>query len=369
MPKKKIQFVLHALMMGMVLAGLCCRSDKYPDGMYAELHTNKGLIVLSLEYAKVPMTVANFIGLVEGTIENDVFPIGVPFFSGSKFHRVVPGHVIQAGIPNAEGDTGLGYEFPNEIHPELSHNRAGILGMANGGPHTNGSQFYITLGDRSYLDGDYTVFGEVIAGLDVVFAIAQGDLINEIKIVRIGKEAARFRADTETFHDLILQAKKRVEEQQNEKNAREAAVIQERWPDAIVSGSGAKYVILVEGKDAIPESGSHVLVRYSGEVLGGKKFFSASDALPDDEPPAEEFVMVIGESMVNPGFDQAVSQMRVGEKRTVILPSHLAYGISGFYARETQGKKRFVISPGSTLVYDVELLEKIARSPADQYVL
>jgi cyclophilin family peptidyl-prolyl cis-trans isomerase len=365
MLEKKKRFVLHALMTGLILIGMCCKSDRYPDGMYAELHTNKGLIVLSLEYEKVPMTVANFVGLAEGTIKNDVFPEGVPFFSGSKFHRVVQGHVIQAGIPNADGDKGLGYEFPNEIHPELSHNRAGVLGMANAGPHTNGSQFYITLGDRSYLDGDYTVFGEVIAGLAVVFDIVQGDVINEINIVRSGREARQFRADNQTFDDLILLANKREEEQENEKKAQESAAIQKNWPDAIETESGMKYVIVVEGEGEVPESGTSVIVRYSGEVLGGKKFFSASNGLPDDEPPAEKFVMRIGKNAVNPGFDQAISQMRAGEKRILILPSHLAYGTGGFYAREIQGKKRFVISPGSTLVYEVDLLEKIAGSLAD----
>lgn len=369
MLEKKKRFVLRALMTGLVFTGMCCTSDKYPDGLYAELHTNKGLIVLYLEYEKVPMTVANFVGLAEGTTKNDVFPEGVPFYSGSKFHRVVPGHVIQAGIPNTDGDAGLGYEFPNEIHPVLSHNRAGVLGMANGGPHTNGSQFYITLGDRSYLDGDYTVFGEVMAGLDVVFDIVEGDVINEISIVRSGKEAGHFPADTEAFHDLMLQAKKRVEEQEKEKNARESAAIKKKWPDAIEADSGEKYVIVIEGKGEVPESESSVLVRYSGEVLGGKKFFSASNGLPDDEPPAEKFVMIIGKSMVNPGFDRAISRMKVGEKRILILPSDLAYGTGGFYAREIPGKKRFVISPGSTLVYEAELLEKITGSLADQNVL
>ena len=171
MPTKKFRILLFSLLIVSVLTGLFCSKVKYPDGLYAELHTNKGLIVLSLAYERTPMTVANFVGLAEGKIKNDVFPAGVPYFNGSKFHRVVPGHVIQAGAPNTEGDVQLGYMFPNEIYPELSHNHAGVLGVANGGPHTNGSQFYITLGDRSYLDGDYTVFGEVIEGLDVVNTI------------------------------------------------------------------------------------------------------------------------------------------------------------------------------------------------------
>jgi peptidylprolyl isomerase len=356
---RKWGIMLFFLLIGSILAGLCCSNAKYPDGLYAELHTNKGLIVLSLAYEKTPMTVAHFVGLAEGKIQNDALPEGVPFFDGSRFHRVVPGHVIQAGAPAAEGEGRLGYMYPNEIHPELSHNRAGVLGVANGGPHTNGSQFYITLGDRSYLDGDYTVFGEVFEGMDVVFAIVQDDVINRVKIVRCGDEAEQFKADTETFQNLRIQVQNRVEDQEKEKKARESTTIQKRWPKAVETESGMQYVVVREGKGKVPGPGSKVMVRYSGEVLNGKKFFSTQDGTPDGESPAEEFVMEIGKSHITPGFDQAVYQMRIGEKRLLILPSRLAYGVRGFYAKETQGKKRFVISPNSTLVYEVELVDKV----------
>ncbi len=137
--------------------GPACRGPKYPDGVYAEVTTNKGLIVLELEFEKTPMTAANFVGLAEGTIDNAAFAPGRPFFDGTKWHRVVAGHVIQCGIPVGGKAEDPGYEFPNEIVlPELNHGRAGMVNMANGGPHTNGSQWCITLGDRSYLDGDYT---------------------------------------------------------------------------------------------------------------------------------------------------------------------------------------------------------------------
>jgi len=216
------RFTLFSLVIISLWAGFCCSNAHYPEGLYAELHTNKGLIVLSLAYEKTPMTVANFVGLAEGTLKNDALSEGVPYFDGSKFHRVVPGHVIQAGAPNTDGDNSLGYMFPNEIHPELSHNHAGILGMANGGPHTNGSQFYITLGDRSYLDGDYTVFGEVIEGMDVVFAIIQDDVIENIKIVRSGRIARQFSADTETFHNLMVQVQRNRDRKVIRKLFREA---------------------------------------------------------------------------------------------------------------------------------------------------
>ena len=151
--------------------------ETYPPGLYAELTTPKGVIVVSLAFGRVPMTVANFVGLAEGTIENQVFPLGTPFYNGTRFHRVAPGHVVQAGRPVSDEVTTPGYSLPNEIHPTLRHDKAGMVGLANGGPHTGKSQFYITLGDRSYLDGDYTVFGEVFRGMDVVREIVPEDPI------------------------------------------------------------------------------------------------------------------------------------------------------------------------------------------------
>src|SRR6185295_8481977 len=161
----------------LILAALSAASGlaQRPDGLYAEIRTSKGLIVARLEPELTPMTVANFVGLAEGTIANAAFDPGRPFFDGTVYHRVVPGHVIQTGVPQSDRARGPGYAFPNEIHARLSHNHAGALNMANSGPHTNGAQFCIMLGDRSYLDGNYTVFGEVVEGLDVVMKIARGD--------------------------------------------------------------------------------------------------------------------------------------------------------------------------------------------------
>src|SRR5262249_23316660 len=152
----------------------------------AEIRTSKGLIVARLEPDLTPLTVANFVGLAEGTIANAAFDTGRPFYDGTVFHRVVAGHVIQTGVPPSDRARNPGYTFPNEVHAKLSHNHAGALNMANGGPHTNAAQFCITLGDRSYLDGDYTVFGDVFEGIDVVMRIAQGDTIESVRIARMG---------------------------------------------------------------------------------------------------------------------------------------------------------------------------------------
>jgi len=332
--------------------------EKYAKGIYAELNTNKGLIVLILEFKKVPMTTANFVGLAEGMIKNSALPDGVPYYNGTRFHRVVPNHVIQAGAPFSTDKTGPGYVYPNEIYPGLSHNRAGVLGMANGGPHTNGSQFYITLSDRSYLDGDYTVFGHVIQGMDVVNNIVQGDVIESVKIVRVGREAEEFKPDTDSFQKLIKMAEQRVKKEEERKKRTEAKIIQRNWPGAIEAENGSKFIIVKKGKGDKQETGTKLKVVYTGQFLDGRMFSSSTEeGKPVPAGEAEPFIFEVGKSSVNPGLDAALMDMRKGEKRIVIFPAHLAYGTGGFYAREKKGEKRFVISPNTTLVYEIELLD------------
>lgn len=162
-------------------------------------------------------------------------------------HRVVPGHVIQAGMA-AAGSTAPGYQFPNEIVPALSHGKAGMLGMANAGPHTNTAQFYITLGDRSYLDGNYTLFGEVVSGMDVVNATVQGDWIDHVRIVRVGERARTFKADTTTFRAMVEAAEARVKAADDKKAREEAAIIARKWPGAKPSPRGALVMVTREGQ-------------------------------------------------------------------------------------------------------------------------
>jgi peptidylprolyl isomerase len=332
--------------------------EKYDKGLYAELNTNKGLIVLLLEFKKVPMTTTNFVGLAEGTIINSALSEGTPYYDGTVFHRVVPNHVIQAGAPGGTEKSGPGYAYPNEIHPKLSHNKAGVLGVANGGPHTNGSQFYITLSDRSYLDGDYTVFGHVTQGMDVVEKIVQGDIIESVKIVRIGRGAKNFHPDTESFNTLVESAKKRVKKEDEKKKQEEEKIIRKNWPQTVQAENGSKYIIVREGKEDKPGIGSKLKVIYTGQFLDGRTFSSSADqGKPASIKDAKQFEFEVGKSRVNPGLDAALMDMRKGEKRIVILPAHLAYGTGGFYARERKGEKRFVISPNTTLVYEVELVD------------
>lgn len=325
------------------------------DGLYADLSTTKGHILLQLEFEKAPMTVANFVGLAEGTIENRATGPGVPFFDGTMFHRVVPGHVIQAGMPRS-ATRSPGYVIPNEIEPSLSHGRPGMLGMANAGPHTATCQFYITLGDRSYLDGNYTLFGEVVSGLDVVNVIVQGDIVNHVRILRVGDKARAFKADTANFRAMSEDVAARVKAAEERKAREEETQIQKEWPAAQRSPAGARYAVDREGAGDPPKAGDQVTVTYTGRFLDGRRFCSTADAgRPAFCGTAESFTYEVGKTRVTPAIDEAVATMRRGERRTVIAPASLGYGTSGFTARDVPGQKRFVISPNTTLVYEIEI--------------
>ncbi len=348
-----------------VLLFSSCAKARYSEGLYAEIDTEKGMIVLELEFEKVPMTVANFVGLAEGAIENSAIPAGVPFFDGTVFHRVVPGHVIQAGSPAGSNEEGPGYMFPNEIHPDLDHGRPGMVGMANGGPHTNGSQFYITLGDRSYLDGDYTVFGRVARGMEAVDAIVQGDRVNTVRIIRTGRKAMGFHPETASFGRMVAEAEMRVKDEAEKRRAAEEELITLNWPEVSILEGGLRIQILAEGKGKPPAAGSVLNARYTARTLDGTEFVStAEDGKPDFRPEAETFGYTVGTTRVNAALDEALAGMKKGERRLLVVPAGLGYGSRGYYAPQRPGEKRFHISPGTTLVYEVEVLDiRDSREP------
>lgn len=178
--------------------------QELPDGMYARIETSRGTIVCRLEFEKTPITVCNFAGLAEGRLETRIRS-GQPFYDGLTFHRVIPDFMIQGGCPRGNGTGGPGHQFRNEIVEALRHNKAGVLAMANSGPHTNGSQFYITHKATPWLDGRHTVFGQVIEGQDIVDAIRQGDTIERVVIIRVGEQADKFTADQAMFDALLAQ--------------------------------------------------------------------------------------------------------------------------------------------------------------------
>ena len=181
------------------------------NGIYAKFNTNKGVILVKLTHDKTPGTVGNFIGLAEGNIENKIKPQGKPFYDGLKFHRVIPDFMIQGGCPLGTGTGDPGYKFDDEFHPELKHSGPGVLSMANSGPGSNGSQFFITHVETAWLDNKHTVFGNVVEGQDIVDSIAQGDVLESLEIVRVGEEAEKFNA-IEAFRTFEGSRLKRIQE-------------------------------------------------------------------------------------------------------------------------------------------------------------
>ena len=345
--------------------GMVSREGNYgPDGIYADFNTNKGKFSVILDYKKAPMTVANFIGLAEGTISNATYPPATPFFKGSIWHRVVKGHVIQGGEPsivkdpaNFEGSS-TGYEIPNEIS-DLSHNKAGMIGMANDGPNTNTCEYYITLADRSYLDGNYTLFGEVTNGMDVVNKIEQGDTTFSITIVRSGPEAEKFIVNDKTFKVLVDNQWKKVNSEMELKKTETRKFISMNYSGMITLADSIRYKILVPGKGNTPADSSLVDVKYKGRLVNGLSFASsAEDGKPVPENQPVIFSHVMGKDGLIKGISEALKDMKTGETRLLIIPPELGFGIkSAYYGKDIKGQKRFVISPGETLILEVSLIK------------
>ncbi len=338
------QFVQIAALTSVLLAGLvtpAVAEDAYPDGLYAEMHTSKGLIVLRLAYEEAPMTVVNFVGLAEGTKDSNK-PAGMPFYDGLTFHRVIESFMIQGGDPEGSGRGGPGYNFPDEIHPGLRHDGPGVLSMANAGRNTNGSQFFITHKATPWLDGKHAVFGRVIQGQDVVDAIEQGDKLEKLTIVRVGDAAKAFRADQARFDGMIAEIAAAEEAHAKKEYDTAMGVLEEAFPGQMqTTESGLMYIIVEAGDGPKPQPGTRIQAHYTGKFLSGRVFDSSVQR-------GEPFAFEVGMGRVIKGWDEALLDMQKGEKRILIVPSHLGYGERGYPP---------VIPPRATLVFDVELVD------------
>ena len=348
-----------------IMAFSCKGQQKLSSGMYAEFQTSKGKIVCVLEYKKTPMTVANFVSLAEGTMNNNKKENGVPFYDSLKFHRVIPEFMIQGGCPDGTGAGSPGYQFPDECHPDLKHDGAGILSMANSDPQgskkaysnvgmTNGSQFFITHKETPWLDGFHTVFGHVIEGMDVVNKIEGNDVMQKVTIIRLGKEAKKFNAN-EVFEAELKKAKVLVEEnlvkvkiEEEKRKAEAAEKLKKIKEGATVTASGLAYKVMKKGTGKVhPNAAQTVTVHYTGKLLNGKVFDSSVER---GQPASFPLNRVI------PGWTEGVQLMVVGDKFTFIIPSALAYGERGAGG---------VIPPNADLIFEVELLEIKAEESHD----
>ncbi len=312
--------------------------SKQPDGMYAKFETSKGDIYCVLEYKKTPMTVANFVGLAEGNIRNTAKPESIPFYDGTKFHRVIPNFMIQGGCPLGNGMGDPGYKFPDEIDTTLKHTGPGTLSMANAGPGTNGSQFFITHVKTDWLDGKHTVFGHVIAGQDVVNKIVQSDTLKHLLILRKGKEAEAFSAPA-VFETEKVNVSKKAEEKAKAEKAAMDKVLNEKYGSAQATTSGLKYIIEKPGEGANPSATSQVTVHYTGYLLNGQKFDSSLDR---GQP------ITFGLNQVIPGWTEGMQLVKEGGKIKLIIPPNLGYGDNGYPP---------VIPPKSWLIFDIELIK------------
>ncbi|PKQ44738.1 peptidylprolyl isomerase [Confluentibacter flavum] len=365
---------LLSLSLIFVIGFSSCKAQ-YPDlkdGIYAEFVTTEGTMVAKLFYDKTPITVANFVSLAEGTNTLvDETHKGKKFYNGLIFHRVMDGFMIQGGDPMGNGMGGPGYKFNDEFKPDLKHDKPGILSMANSGPNTNGSQFFITEVPKPSLDNVHTIFGELVLGIDVQDSISnvktdpankplEAIVIEELNIIRKGKEAKSFNAAS-IFKNHFAEIE-RIEKEKAEKKAALLKSNQEKFntqkEKTTTLPSGLEYIITEKGTgEKLTEThkilGNYTVYFEDGKLLGTSKLETAEalDAVNPRQKAANGYEPIIFEigpdARMIPGFKEGLKQLSVGDKATIFIPYHLAYG-------ETGNRD---IPPKTNLIFEVEILE------------
>ncbi len=318
-----------------------CNMNNYSDlsdGLYADLETSKGNIILELYYEQVPTTVSNFVALAEGNhpVVDDQHE-GKRYYDGLKFHRVIEDFMIQGGDPTGTGSGGPGYQFDDEFNEELKHDGPGVLSMANAGPGTNGSQFFITHVETPWLDGKHSIFGKVNSGQDVVDKIEQDDIIKTVKVIRIGEAAKSFNAP-ENFENYISE-KSEADILRAEAEKESLEKLSEGMQE---TESGLKYKISKEGTGPNAKKDDLLSVHYSLQLVDGSEIDSSFT-----RGAPIEFTCGVGQ--VIKGWDEAMQLLNKGSKARLIIPSELGYG--------AVGAGNGVIPPNATLIFDVELVD------------
>lgn len=310
---------------------------KGKNGVFALMETSKGNILLELFYDKTPLTVTNFVGLAEGTLDATK---GKPFYDGLTFHRVISDFMIQGGDPRGNGTGGPGYRFADEFRDDLKFDKPGYLAMANAGPGTNGSQFFITHVQTDWLNGKHTIFGQVVneESQKVVNEIQQGDKIVKVTIIRQGDDAKKFTATQADFDKLSAEANRRTEEERKMAAAAKIKEVETKFPGFSKDSNGIYYKTTKEGSGSKIGGRRAVAVEYKGYLVSGQVFDQSKGRGP------LEFTTAGGQMI--PGFDIMVQDMKLGEKRTIVLPPEQAYGAQGIPG---------IIPGGAYIAFDVEL--------------
>ena len=346
-----------AIAIGAVSSAAAVAEELPSEGLFAVFETSMGRFVCELEYRRAPVTVGNFVGLAEGTQEfldpRTKQWVRRPFYDGLKFHRVVKGFVVQGGDPLGDGTGGPGYAFMDEFTAELRHDRPGILSMANAGPATNGSQFFITLAPLGGLDNRHSVFGSVVSGLEVLQGMASQPMMGEhnstpvtdivmrrVTIHRNGAAAQAFDARDSFARQAMV--RDLHEREKKERAALFSAELQLNMAAARSTSSGIRYVELQPGSGAQPAVGQIVTTHYEGFLEDGSRFDSSHER-------GAPFRFTVGRGEVIKGWDELFLLMHKGQKVRVIIPPALAYG--------KQGNRRYGIPADATLVFDVELVD------------